>query len=593
MNKITKKTIISLVIVLMMVLNLVPFGAISKVYALSDLQNVTISQEGVMSWDAFEGAGTYNYSIYTGGGYEDTTSLDLKAFCDSVGFESGTYTVKLYAMDDYSYSGGQQISNVWEGTYTYVSTTTKIATPTNVQLAGTILSWDSVQNAEGYGISIDGGEHTSKKFTTTSNTVDLLKYLEDGTHSYTIGIVADANGYKQSDHYYMDASITATRPSLQNVSISSEGIMAWDAFNGASIYSISMHTGEELITSTNIDLNLYCANHGYDSGTYNIELYAMDDYGYSGGGRLSQIWEGTYTYSKETSPEPTFSVIYDFNGGNRHGESKYVTSSVGFVPIISVSNFIEWMEVTAPNGKELDAIEINGKRYELGSYYELNKDTTYKYIWKDNAVSHTHSYTKITTKATTSRDGSIVEKCSCGKVKSTTVIPKIKTVKLSKTSFTYNKEVQKPTITIKDSKGKKLKEGTDYNIKYSNKKSKKVGEYTVTITFKGNYTESKKLAYTIKPKGIAISKLTNGKKQFTATWEKNTTETTGYEIQYSTNKNFKSSKTSKIKKNKTTSSTIKSLKAKKKYYVRIRTYKTVSGKTYYSSWSKILNVKTK
>jgi len=49
----------------------------------------------------------------------------------------------------------------------------------------------------------------------------------------------------------------------------------------------------------------------------------------------------------------------------------------------------------------------------------------------------------------------------------------------------------------------------------------------------------------------------------------------------------------KVKKNKTTSSTVKKLKAKKKYYVRIRTYKKVNGKTYYSGWSKVKNVKTK
>ena len=48
-----------------------------------------------------------------------------------------------------------------------------------------------------------------------------------------------------------------------------------------------------------------------------------------------------------------------------------------------------------------------------------------------------------------------------------------------------------------------------------------------------------------------------------------------------------------IKENKITSSTIKKLKAKKKYYVRIRTYKTVDGNKIYSSWSKVLNVKTK
>ena len=47
------------------------------------------------------------------------------------------------------------------------------------------------------------------------------------------------------------------------------------------------------------------------------------------------------------------------------------------------------------------------------------------------------------------------------------------------------------------------------------------------------------------------------------------------------------------KKQKTTKNKVKKLKAKKKYYVRIRTYKTVNGKKVYSSWSKVKSVKTK
>ena len=65
----------------------------------------------------------------------------------------------------------------------------------------------------------------------------------------------------------------------------------------------------------------------------------------------------------------------------------------------------------------------------------------------------------------------------------------------------------------------------------------------------------------------------------------------GYEIQLATDKKFKKNKkTVTIKKQKTT---VKKLKAKKKYYVRVRTYKIVNGKKVYSSWSKIKSVKTK
>lgn len=72
----------------------------------------------------------------------------------------------------------------------------------------------------------------------------------------------------------------------------------------------------------------------------------------------------------------------------------------------------------------------------------------------------------------------------------------------------------------------------------------------------------------------------------------------GYQIQLATDKKFKKNKkTVTISKQKTTKTTVKKLKAKKKYYVRIRTYKNVKyqGKTIkvYSSWSKVKTVKTK
>ena len=86
---------------------------------------------------------------------------------------------------------------------------------------------------------------------------------------------------------------------------------------------------------------------------------------------------------KEEIPEPIFKLTYNFNGGNRQGELEYIDESVAVGIEVNKANFIDTLGVTAPEGKELDAIEINGTRYELGSDYLLNKDTTFKYIWKD------------------------------------------------------------------------------------------------------------------------------------------------------------------------------------------------------------------
>ena len=91
----------------------------------------------------------------------------------------------------------------------------------------------------------------------------------------------------------------------------------------------------------------------------------------------------------------------------------------------------------------------------------------------------------------------------------------------------------------------------------------------------------------------SITSLSAKDNGFTVKWKKKT-KITGYQIQYSTSSKFKKgNKTIKIKKAKTVSKKITGLKPSKKYYVRIRTYKIVNKKTYYSSWSKKKNVTTK
>ena len=96
-----------------------------------------------------------------------------------------------------------------------------------------------------------------------------------------------------------------------------------------------------------------------------------------------------------------------------------------------------------------------------------------------------------------------------------------------------------------------------------------------------------------KPKSASIKKVKGAKKAVSVEWKK-VSGVKGYQVQVATNKKFKKNKkTVTIKKQKTTKTTVKKLKAKKKYYVRVRTYKIVNGKKVYSSWSKVKTVKTK
>ena len=128
-----------------------------------------------------------------------------------------------------------------------------------------------------------------------------------------------------------------------------------------------------------------------------------------------------------------------------------------------------------------------------------------------------------------------------------------------------------------------LKEGRDYTVKYLNNKN--VGKATVEISGIGVYSGKVMKAFTIARPNTPIPKiksLTAGKKSFTVKFTKKS-GITGYQLQYSTRKSFKKKTTLNLKST-TVKKTVNKLKGNKKYYVRIRTYKTVAGKKFYSKW---------
>ena len=242
---------------------------------------------------------------------------------------------------------------------------------------------------------------------------------------------------------------------------------------------------------------------------------------------------------------------------------------------------------------------------------------TYKHInhtyggWESDGTNHwkectcgyktepeEHSYNSVVTaKATTRKNGTVEKECSVCGYRTTDTIYYPKTIKLQATNYTYNGKVNKPSVSIIDANGNTVS-SANYNVSYATGR-KNVGRYKVTVTFKGDkYSGSTYTYFNINPKGTSISKVTGAKKAFTVKWKKQsskmaTSTITGYQIRYSTSSKMTSAKTKTVKGYKSTSKKITKLSAKKKYYLQVRTYKTVSGKTYYSSWSGVKSVKTK
>lgn len=133
-----------------------------------------------------------------------------------------------------------------------------------------------------------------------------------------------------------------------------------------------------------------------------------------------------------------------------------------------------------------------------------------------------------------------------------------------------------------DSKGKVTIKGT--------------GKTTITIKAAETDTYSaatKKITLTIKPKKAAGVALVAKRKAIGVSWNKDS-KASGYQILCATNSKFtKGKKTVTVKNAKTTKKTVSKLKARKNYYVKVRAYKTVSGKKIYGAYSAVKKIKTR
>lgn len=197
-----------------------------------------------------------------------------------------------------------------------------------------------------------------------------------------------------------------------------------------------------------------------------------------------------------------------------------------------------------------------------------------------------HCWSVVTVRpASFSEAGIEQDKCAvCGTLGEKSAIPKVSAPVVSRKTYIYNGKVQRPTVTVRG-----LSMPDDYKVTWTN--GKDVGKHTATVTLSGDrFTGSRKLSYTITPKGTGISKLSKGYKCFTVKWKKQSakmskTPVTGYQIRYSLKSSMSGARTVSIKGYGKYSRKISKLKSGKKYYIQVRTYKTVNGVKYCSSWS--------
>lgn len=176
-----------------------------------------------------------------------------------------------------------------------------------------------------------------------------------------------------------------------------------------------------------------------------------------------------------------------------------------------------------------------------------------------------------------------------------TTANKLKKQKITKVSSTYKKSVGQ-SFTLKPKvKGKITYKTGNKKVATVNSKGKVTVKATITVTAKATSTYSKcvkKITVYGVPKKPEMKKLTAGKKKFTVQWKKDK-KADGYQVQYSTDKKFKKNVKSVNVSKKNTKATVKKLKKGKTYRVRVRSYKKINGKKYYSGWGKVKSVKVR
>ena len=252
---------------------------------------------------------------------------------------------------------------------------------------------------------------------------------------------------------------------------------------------------------------------------------------------------------------------------------------------------LKYTTVTYTGKPQKMKVYVRDKSYPGESDYLLMEDIDYKVTWKNNTNAGT---------ATVTVTG--LEPYFRG-----TLTKTFKILQANNSITASNVKKTQSTKAQTFSLGAAAKGGAKLSYKSNNKNvtvnsSGKVtvaanytGESAITITAAAtkNYKAAQKtVTLTVNPSGTSITKCTNIKtKKADIQWKKNGSAT-GYEVQYSTNKTFKSGvKTKSITNASTIKYTAAGLTSQKTYYVRVRAYKTVGKKKLYSSWSGIKTVK--
>ena len=312
------------------------------------------------------------------------------------------------------------------------------------------------------------------------------------------------------------------------------------------------------------------------------------------------IMDGNYTLQKNT--DYTVKCSNNINAGNAELE---ITGAGNYSGTYKAGFLIEQTEPSLKFDKKTITVKYGTKPFLC----VLSEKTT------DGTITYSSSNPKVavvdptTGKVTIKGGGTAAIMAYAAKGTNYTsgstfctikVTKRSNTIKASNIRRTWYAKARKISINAKASGKAQLK----YSSSSKAVKVDKQGKITIAAKFTGSAritirssatagynAATKSITVTVNPAGTTLTTAKNlsGRKA-QITWKKNR-YVTGYEIQYSVNKNFRSGSKKTVSGVSKTKYTLTKLQKNKTYYVRIRTYKKSGTKKYYSSWSKVKAVR--
>ena len=526
---------------------------------------------------------------------DSVTSIGYGAFFDCTGLTSINIPDSVTSISDYAFKDcsslksitiGNSVTSIGSCAFEYCSGLTSITIPDSVTSIGYRAFYNCSSLKEltmPCSAKIDNSQYTFynctniEKVTLTKGTGTMQNY-------------ASATGY--SDTYYQYTPWYISRNSLKTLVIE-DGVtnIGSSAFSGCR--GLTSITIPDSVTSIGDYAFEYCSS--LKSITIPDSVTSIGDRAFSGCSCLTSVKIGNSVTS----------IGYDAFYGCSGLTSITIPDSV-----TSIGDYAFW------GCNNINDVYYTGSNWRWKAIYidEYNENlTNAKFHYNYNPyISHEYKINLVKPKSNAL--GYTQYKCTCGEIKRDNngnickynyIAPtgkpsglKCASRKATSEKFTWAKTsgVSGYQIQLLNSANKQVALKSTNSNAYTFSKLTAGTAYKARVRFyitkngKNYYGAWTTLTSPTLPSGTTISKLTAKKKAFTAQWKKNNT-VSGYQIQYAKNSKFKDAKSLKYKR--AIKLTIKSKKGGKKYFVRVRTYKTIAGKTYYSTWSKTKSVVTK